>query len=318
MTKFQFCHVTWLPSTAKLGPSGWVISSGLMSLAELGHAVGGVVARAGRQRPVAVFLDADHLHRVQIDDRPDALDGPGVAVVGRVGAQEAERPGQAAAAVLFRAVIAGAPDIDHHQAGVVDAVVFLQGGLELGAGRAPPARIRPARRWSWSAGRRGRASRRARFRRSARRSPRSRSWWRCRTAPRRPRAAGRPCRHARPFRRLFKADRHEARGRRDLALDCSKETTVCTSSAVNGSSGWLMTHLKKAGETRMVYGNDRGRSSGEMGLGLRLRLRRILHPLRNLNPNRNLNRVQTLSTTNTKQQNQPCHSMSSIPPFSSP
>jgi hypothetical protein len=38
--------------------------------AEIGTRVGGVVPLLRRQRPVAVFLDADHLHRVQIDDGP--------------------------------------------------------------------------------------------------------------------------------------------------------------------------------------------------------------------------------------------------------
>src|SRR5437667_451390 len=31
MMKLHFCQRTWLPSTSKLGPSGWVISSGLIS-----------------------------------------------------------------------------------------------------------------------------------------------------------------------------------------------------------------------------------------------------------------------------------------------
>ena len=72
-----------------------------MSLRSLGHAVGGVVALLRRQGPMAVFLDADDLHRVEIDDRPQALDRLGVAVVGRVGAEEAERPGQAPVSVLL-------------------------------------------------------------------------------------------------------------------------------------------------------------------------------------------------------------------------
>ena len=97
--------------------------------------LGGVVGRCGGQRPVAVLLDADDLHRVQIDDRPNALDGPGVAVVGRVAAEEAERPGEAAVAVFLGAVVAGAPDIDHDQAGIVDAGVLLEGRLELGGGQ---------------------------------------------------------------------------------------------------------------------------------------------------------------------------------------
>src|SRR5207248_793590 len=66
---------------------------GLDVLALVVDAVGGVVAIDGWQRPMAVFLDADDFHLVEIDDGPQAFDGPDVAVVGRVFADEAERPG---------------------------------------------------------------------------------------------------------------------------------------------------------------------------------------------------------------------------------
>ncbi len=79
------------------------------------NSVGGVVARLRWERPLAVFLDANHFHQIEIDNGADAFDGAGVAVVGCVGAEEAERPGEAAGAVFFGAVVAGAPDIDHDE-----------------------------------------------------------------------------------------------------------------------------------------------------------------------------------------------------------
>ena len=81
-----------------------------------------------------MLFNPNHLHAVQIDHRPDPLDGPDISVVGGVGAQEAERPGQPQGTVLGVAIIAGAPNIDHHQAGVINAGVFQKGGLEKRAG----------------------------------------------------------------------------------------------------------------------------------------------------------------------------------------
>ena len=48
------------------------------------HTVRGVVARLRRQRPFAIFFDANHLHRVQIHHRPDAFDRTRITVIRRI------------------------------------------------------------------------------------------------------------------------------------------------------------------------------------------------------------------------------------------
>src|SRR5262245_16430238 len=107
----------------------------LDSLAKLLHPVGGIVARRLWQRPVAlrplVLFDPNDFHLVEIDDRAQALDRPGVAIVSRIAADETERTGQPAGAFLFDAVIPGRPDIHHDQAGITDAIAPLQSGLEF-------------------------------------------------------------------------------------------------------------------------------------------------------------------------------------------
>src|SRR3954469_23102920 len=55
------------------------------------HAIGGIVAGVWRQRPVSMFFHADDLHGVEIDDRPQPLHRPGVAILTRVAAQKAQR-----------------------------------------------------------------------------------------------------------------------------------------------------------------------------------------------------------------------------------
>ncbi len=104
-------------------------------LARCGNPVGGVVRLARWDRPAAVLLDADDVHGVEVHDGPQSLDRADVAVVGRVGAEEAERPGEPHGAVLLGAVVAGAPDVDHDEAGVLDARELLEGRLEHGAGQ---------------------------------------------------------------------------------------------------------------------------------------------------------------------------------------
>ncbi len=77
----QRCHCTKLPSTVKLGPSGWVISIGLRS-SRRRSVVFGVVARPFRgQRHDAEILEVDDLAGRQIDVGDHALDRAGVAVV---------------------------------------------------------------------------------------------------------------------------------------------------------------------------------------------------------------------------------------------
>ena len=102
--------------------------------AKICDAIGRVVGLLRWQRPVPVLLDAEHLHGVEIDDGAQALDRLGVAVVGRVGAEETKGTRQPTGAVLLGTIITGAPDIDHHELGVFDAVLPFQRGLELGAG----------------------------------------------------------------------------------------------------------------------------------------------------------------------------------------
>ena len=56
----------------------------------------------------------------------------GIAVVGRIATQEAERSCEPPGAVFLGAIVAGAPDIDHDEAGVVGSVLAFERGLELG------------------------------------------------------------------------------------------------------------------------------------------------------------------------------------------
>ncbi len=58
-------------------------------LAEVCDAVRGVIALLGWQRPMAIFLDADHLHGIEIDDGAQALNWLGIAIVGRILAHKA-------------------------------------------------------------------------------------------------------------------------------------------------------------------------------------------------------------------------------------
>ena len=48
----------------------------------------GVIGVLGRQGHHPEVLDGEHLHRVQVDDRDHIFDGPGVAIVLRVGATQ--------------------------------------------------------------------------------------------------------------------------------------------------------------------------------------------------------------------------------------
>ncbi len=78
------------------------------------------------QRHDAVIFEPDELLAVQVDDGDDILDGPGVAVVMRLGANPAEARHQPLAFILggLVAVVAGRPRVDHDQADVVDAPLF--------------------------------------------------------------------------------------------------------------------------------------------------------------------------------------------------
>ena len=130
----HFCHCTFQPSTVKLGPSGWVISIGLTSVAELGerrtvvlveHELRGVVPRGRRQRDHAVVLDVDDLHGVQVERDDQALDRPRISVLGRGGSHERQRPAdqRRVVVVVLRAVIACGPGIDHGEIEVRDTAL---------------------------------------------------------------------------------------------------------------------------------------------------------------------------------------------------
>ena len=132
MRNRHFCQrISW-PSNGKLGPCGLRNLQRLEVLADLLDVLAAQLPGLRRQGDDAVVLDAQHFHLVEIDDGDDALDGPGVAVVERLGADPAEGARQPPAAVLGQlvAVDAGRPGIDHDQADVVDAAL-LQSRQEL-------------------------------------------------------------------------------------------------------------------------------------------------------------------------------------------
>jgi hypothetical protein len=90
-----------------------------------------------------VVLDLEHLHRLEVDDRDDALDGPCVAVVLRGGAVPDAAPGEAAVGPLRRLEAADGLGVDHHEARIVDPAPG-EGGAErriLPAGRGRCARL---------------------------------------------------------------------------------------------------------------------------------------------------------------------------------
>ena len=101
--------------------------------AELLHELLGVVSVVGRQGDHAVVLNPQHLHRIQVNDCYDPLDGACVAVVIGAGLEPASGKGEPDTLFLGNAVIASRPGVHHHQAGVVDPPL-AQGCLELGRG----------------------------------------------------------------------------------------------------------------------------------------------------------------------------------------
>ena len=119
-------------------PLGLADLQRLEAVADVFDARRGIVPRPGRERPLAIFLDPDDLHRVEVDHRPEPLDRADVAVVGRVGPDEAEGPGEASGRVLGRPVVPRAPDVDHHERRVVDPGVRLELRQELGAPQDGP------------------------------------------------------------------------------------------------------------------------------------------------------------------------------------
>ena len=84
---------------------------------------------------MAILFHPYHAHFVQVHHGADALNGTGVTIVSRVGAHEAQWPSHAASAFLRRAIVARAPDIDHHQRGVVGAKLPLERGFEFWTGQ---------------------------------------------------------------------------------------------------------------------------------------------------------------------------------------
>jgi len=67
-----------------------------------------------------------------VDHRPDAFDGTGIAVIGRVGPEEAEWTRQPLASVdIVPVIVAGAPDIDHDERSVINTVMLFQRGAKV-------------------------------------------------------------------------------------------------------------------------------------------------------------------------------------------
>ena len=95
----------------------------------------GVIGILGRQGHHPEILDADHLHRMQVNHGHHILDRPGVAVVLRAGAHPGQRAHEPSAVVVFNAVVAVGPGIDHTQVKVRDAPL---------AHRRLPIGVRPA------------------------------------------------------------------------------------------------------------------------------------------------------------------------------
>lgn len=85
----------------KAGAFGLGNMQGFDIEAERGDTIGGIVARLGRQRPLTVFFNTNYLHRVEVNDGANAFDRAGIAVVGRVGTEEAERPDETLGAFFF-------------------------------------------------------------------------------------------------------------------------------------------------------------------------------------------------------------------------
>ena len=100
------------------------------------HELLGVVARGGRQRHHPVVLDVDDPHGIQIERHDQALDRPGVAVLGGRSPHEGQRPTdqRRVVVVVLGAVVAGRPGIDHREVEVGDPTF---------AHRLLPARIGP-------------------------------------------------------------------------------------------------------------------------------------------------------------------------------
>ncbi len=90
-----------------------------------------VVAVLLGHRQDAVVVDADDLHRAEVDEREQAADRSRVAVVAReIAAQPRERPAHAAGAVLEQA---DRPGVDHDELELVDPAQ-RQRGAEAGIG----------------------------------------------------------------------------------------------------------------------------------------------------------------------------------------
>ena len=96
----------------------------------IGERRGSVVAVVGRQRNGAVVLHLDHFHPIQVDERDEAFDRAGVAVVVLFGADPGQRPHEPAGRVVGLTVVTGRPRVDHRQREVGHAAL-LHGGLPL-------------------------------------------------------------------------------------------------------------------------------------------------------------------------------------------
>ena len=98
--------------------------------AEVAHLFGQVVARGRRKRDDPVVFDPDHLHRVQVHDRVEAFDRPGVWVAVGVIPNPARGPREPPALVAVPGERSDAPRLDGDELGIRDTA--------LGEGRAHP------------------------------------------------------------------------------------------------------------------------------------------------------------------------------------
>lgn len=87
------------------------------------HELLGVVARGRRQRHHTVILDVGDLHDVEVEDRDDALDGTGVAVLGGCGPHEGERAADLRGVLVAvpLPVVTRGPGVDHGEVEIDDA-----------------------------------------------------------------------------------------------------------------------------------------------------------------------------------------------------
>ena len=90
-------------------------------VAQRTHCVGGVVPGRPRDGHLAVILDPDHLHRLQVDDRMETPDGMRVGIVVAVMADPHGSPGEPQVTLLLRCKVTERPELDVEEIEILDA-----------------------------------------------------------------------------------------------------------------------------------------------------------------------------------------------------